>query len=76
METVGQVNDDFLIAPSLPVEKYHFDDIEKIKIVTPDHRVMEKDAEFTIPLGTHSYIYLILILTHKRMKFLWVSDLD
>lgn len=66
IKIAGQVSDDFLIAPSLPAEIYHFDDIEKIKIVTPDHRVIEKDAEFTIPLGTHSYIYLILILDTQK----------
>lgn len=68
VKLAGQVGDDVLISPSLPADEYHFRDLEKIKIVTPDNQVIEKDAEFGIPLGTRSYIYLMLILNTQKYE--------
>ncbi|MEW6083001.1 MAG: hypothetical protein AB1607_00240 [Chloroflexota bacterium] len=63
---VGQVGDDVLIAPSLPANIYYLSGVEKVKIVTPDNHIIERDADFSIPLGANSYIYLLLI--HNTQK--------
>lgn len=59
----AQAGEDLLISPSLPADEYTFDSdgMQRIKIVTPDHRVIEKDAEFSIPLGSESRVYILLI---------------
>jgi hypothetical protein len=50
------VSDTFLIegrglilAPFFPVNKYHFDNKERLRVEAPDGRVFEVDAEFQIP---------------------------
>ena len=62
----AQAGDDVLIAPPLPADKYYFAEIEKIKIVTPDNQVIEKDAEFAIPFDSESCEYLLLIPNTKK----------
>jgi hypothetical protein len=66
IKVAGQAGDDVLISPSLPADQYYFTDVEKIRIITPDSHVLEKDAEFSIPLGTPSHIYLLLILNTQK----------
>lgn len=63
VKLVAQAGDDLLISPPLPPDQYAYDldGIQRIRIVTPDHRVIEKDAEFSIPLGTRSRSYILLI---------------
>ena len=63
VQNVAQAGDDLLISPPLPADQYMFDlnGMQRIKIVTPDQRVIEKDAEFSIPLGTRSRSYILLI---------------
>jgi hypothetical protein len=63
VEHAVQAGDDLLIAPFLPADNYEFDLdwINKVKIVKPDNQVVEKDAEFTIPLDASSRIYILLI---------------
>ena len=62
----GQAGEDLLIFPSLPADRYHFEGLEKVKIVTPDNLVIEKDAEFGIPFETASPVYLLLISNTKK----------
>jgi len=61
VEHTGQAGNDLLIFPGLPSDKYEFNDIERIKIVTPDNMVIEKDAEFSIPFDIPSHEYWMLI---------------
>ena len=63
VELAAQAGDDLLISPPLPADQYAFDlnGMQRIKIMTPDHGVIEKDAEFSIPLGTQSRSYILLI---------------
>ena len=61
VEGTGQAGNDLLIFPLLPADDYCLDKIEKIKIVTPNHQVLEKEADFSIPLGIPSRVYLLLI---------------
>ena len=59
----SQAGDDLLILPLLPADHYDYDlnGVQTVKIVMPDGRVIEKDAEFSIPLGTRSNFYVLLI---------------
>lgn len=59
-----------LISPSLPADQYDYDlnGIQIVKIVTPDQQVMEKDAEFSIPLGTYSRVYILLFPNTKASE--------
>lgn len=51
IEHTGQAGDDLLVLPGIPSDKYQFKgDTERVKIVTPDNIVVEKDAVFSIPL--------------------------
>lgn len=63
VELAVQSGDDLLISPELPADQYTFDrnGMQRIKIVRPDQRVIEKDAEISISLGTRSDSYILLI---------------
>ena len=63
VELATQAGDDLLISPPLLADQYAYDlnGIQRIRIVTPDHQVIEKDAEFSIPLGTRSRAFILLI---------------
>lgn len=66
VESVAQAGDDLLIMPMLPADDYSLGAIDRIKIVTPDNLVVEKDAEFSIPFDTATTVYWLLIPnTHK-----------
>ena len=62
VEYAVQVSEDVLIVPFLPLDKFGFglQWIERIKIVKPDNRIIEKDADFRIPFDADVYILLIL----------------
>lgn len=61
VKSAAQAGEDLLILPKLPVDEFHYSWIEKIKIVTPDNHVIEKDAEFSIPFDTSSRVHILLI---------------
>ena len=63
VDHAAQAGDDLLIFPSLPADRYAYDlnGIQRVRIVTPEHREIEKDADFFIPLGTRSHSYILLI---------------
>ena len=63
VEQVVQLTDDVLIAPFLPAGNFEFDLdwITKIKIVKPDHQILEKDAEFGMPLDASARMYILTI---------------
>jgi hypothetical protein len=61
MEGAGQAGDDLLIFPALPADHYSLSEIERIKVVTPDQLVIEKDAEFSIPFDTADRVYILLL---------------
>ena len=62
VQHAAQAGDDLLISPPLPADQYDYDlnGMQKVKIITPHHKVIEKDAEFSIPLGTRSRFYILL----------------
>lgn len=62
VEHAAQAGDDVLISPALPADRYDYDvnGIQKVKVVTPDHRVIEKDAAFSMPLGTRSDSFILM----------------
>lgn len=62
VEHVAQAGDDLLITPALPADQYDYDmnGIQKVRIVTPDHRVIEKDAAVSMPLGTRSDSFILM----------------
>ena len=61
VEHVVQISEDVLITPAIPTDKYGFSlyQIERIKIVSPDNRIIEKNADFGIPFDADVYILLI-----------------
>ena len=63
VEHAAQAGDDLLISPPLPVGQYEYElnGTQKVKIVTPDNQVIEKDAEFSIPLGTRLRSFILLL---------------
>ena len=61
VEGAGQAGDDLLIFPALPADRYSFGEIERIRVVTPDQLVIEKDAEFSIPFDTADLVYILLL---------------
>ena len=80
VEYVGQAGEDLLLLPSLYADKYWFRDADKVKIVEPDGQVVEMSAEFSIPLGTPSYIYLLLIHNTQKDEIpigsqIWIKSL-
>lgn len=61
VESLAQAGHDLLILPSLSADEYSVGAIDKIKVVTPDNLVIEKEAEFAIPFDATSHVYLLLI---------------
>jgi hypothetical protein len=61
VQSTGQAGDDLLVFPTLSANEYSLSAIDKIKVVTPDNLVIEKDAEFAIPFDTSSPVYLLLM---------------
>jgi hypothetical protein len=61
VKSVAQAGEDLLILSALPVDEFHYSWIEKIKIVTPDNHVIEKDAEFSITFDVSPRVYILLI---------------
>ncbi|HET9907966.1 MAG TPA: hypothetical protein VFQ23_15045 [Anaerolineales bacterium] len=61
VEHVVELSEDVLITPFLPVDKTGrwLHQIERVKIVKPDHQTAEKEAEFGIPFDADVYILLI-----------------
>lgn len=81
VEFTAQAGNDLLIAPFLPVNNFEFDLdwINKIKIVKPDNQVVEKDAEFTIPLDASSRVYILLIPNTQKDEIpigsqIWIKN--
>jgi len=70
VEGAGQAGDDLLIFPALPADRYSFGEIERIRVVTSDQLVIEKDAEFSIPFDTADLVYIFLLPNTQKMKFL------
>jgi len=69
IESTGQAGEDLLVFPGLSSDKYEFrSDMEKIKIVTPDGIVIEKNAEFSIPFDVPSRPYWMLIPNTKKSE--------
>ncbi|HSL29467.1 MAG TPA: hypothetical protein VK900_09735, partial [Anaerolineales bacterium] len=62
VENVAQAGDDLHILPALPAGQYEYDlnGIQKVKVITPDRRVIEKDAEISMPLGTRSRSFTLM----------------
>jgi len=52
-----------LLFPSLSADKYLLGDVDKVKIVKPDNRVVDMLAEFSVPITdpVSSYEYWVLI---------------
>lgn len=67
---VAQAGDDVLISPPLPADQYDYDlnGIQRVKILTPEQRVIEKDADFFIPLGTRTRVYILLFPNTKEAE--------
>lgn len=61
VQSVAQAGDDLLILPSLPANEYSLGGDARIRIITPDNQVIEKDAEFAIPFDTETLVYILLI---------------
>lgn len=62
VKSAAQAGDDVLILPPLPAGQYEFDlnGTQRVKIVMPDGKEIEKEVEFSIPLGTRSREYILL----------------
>jgi len=54
VEYVGQAGEDLLLLASLPADKYRSGCVDRVKIIKPDGRDIEKSGEFSIPLTTPS----------------------
>lgn len=61
IQSVAQAGDDVLVLPVLSVEEYSLGAIDRVRIVTPERLVFEKEAEFAIPFDTASSVYILLI---------------
>jgi hypothetical protein len=68
VEHAVQLSEDVLIAPFLLADNFNFDLdwINKIKIVNPDHQILEKDAEFAIPLDASARMYILTVLNAQK----------
>lgn len=62
VKSAVQAGDDLLISPQLPAGQYEFDlnGRQRVKIVMPDGKEIEKEVEISIPLGTRSREYILL----------------
>jgi hypothetical protein len=61
IRSIGQAGNDLLIFPVLSADEHSLLTIDKIKIVTPDNLVIEKDVGFGIPFDAPSLVYQLLI---------------
>ena len=70
VQSVVQAGDDLLIIPALPADQYEYDlnGMQRVRVVTPDQRVIEKDAEFSIPLGTGLRSFILLFPKTKEAE--------
>ena len=66
VEYTVQAGNDLLILPGLHLDQYEFNGIERIKIVTSDNIVIEKDAEFAIPFDMSSREYWMLLPSTQK----------
>jgi hypothetical protein len=57
----AQAGEDLFISPPIPADRYEYDlnGMQAVKVVTPGGRVIEKQAEFFIPLGTRARSYTL-----------------
>ena len=62
VESAVQVGHDVLIAPFLPFDQFDYalDGITGVKVVKPDHQVVEKDADFGRAFDAPD-VYILLI---------------
>jgi hypothetical protein len=76
VKSVAQAGHDLLILPSLSADEFSssLGAIDRVKVVTPDYLVIEKDAEFAI----YSFSCLLTPDTkyRKRRDPSWFSSLD
>lgn len=70
VEHVAQAGEDLLVSPPLPPGQYDYDRnaTQKVKVVTPDRQVLEKDAEISISLGTRADSYILLFPNTKAVE--------
>jgi len=79
VENVSQASDTLLlIFPFLSFDKYHFDGYARVKIVTPDNQVIEKDVEFGLSMG-FSPEYLLTIPNTQKAEIpvgskIWIKN--
>ena len=68
VEQSVQLSEDVLITPFLLADNFEFDLdwINKIKIVKPDGQILEKDAEFAIPLDLSARMYVLTSRNAQR----------
>lgn len=68
VENAVQLSEDVLITPFLLADNFEFDLdwITKIKIVKPDHQILEKEAEFGIPLDASAPMYILTITNTQK----------
>jgi hypothetical protein len=61
VEQAAQAGDNLLISPPLPADQYEYElnGTQRVRIVTPDNQVLEKDAEISMPLGTRSRSHIL-----------------
>lgn len=68
VEQAVQLSEDVLITPFLLADNFEFDLdwINKIKIVKPDGQIIEKDAEFGIPLDVSARMYVLTVTNTQK----------
>lgn len=70
VQHVTPAGDDLFITPPLPVNQYEYDlnGMQAVKVVRPDGRVVEKEADFFIPLGTRTRSYTLRFPNTKEAE--------
>jgi hypothetical protein len=70
VEHVSQAGEDLFVSPALPADRYEYDlnGMQIVKVVMPDGRVIEKQADFFIPLGTPTRAYTLLFPNTKEAE--------
>ena len=61
VQQVAQAGEDLLISPPIPADHYAYDlnGMQAVKVIVPGGRVIEKQAEFFILLGTRTRSYTL-----------------